>query len=67
MNFCSASNWLKSYMPTVSQSTMMGQSYNISVEGLNHVVSKWSNRSSKVGLLVFLLGKWCAKVAYQIP
>ena len=59
-------HWLKSYMPTVPQSTMMDQSYSISIEGLNHVVPKWSNRSSKVGHLVFSLGQWCAIVAYQI-
>ena len=59
-------NWLKSYMPTAPQSTMMDQSYSISIEGLDHVAPKWSNRSSKVGHLVFLLGQWCAIVAYQI-
>ena len=45
----------------------MDQSYIIAIEGLNHVVPKWSNRSSKVGHLVFSLGQWCAIVAYQIP
>ena len=54
-------------MPTVPQSTMMGQSYSIAIEGLNHVMPKWSNGSSKVGHLVFSLGQWCAIVAYQIP
>ena len=54
MNFCSVPNWLKSYMPTAPQSTMMGQSYSISIEGLNHVAPKWSNRSSKVGLRVLV-------------
>ena len=49
------------------QSTMMDQSCSISIEGLNHVVPIWSNRSSKVGHLVFSLGHWCAIVAYQIP
>ena len=33
-NFHSAPNWLKIYMPTVPQSTVMGQSYSISIEGL---------------------------------
>ena len=66
-NFCSAPNCLKSYMPTAPQSTMMGQSYSISIEGLNHVVPKWSNRSSKVGHLVFSLGQWSPIVAYQMP
>ena len=46
---------------------MMGQSYSISIEGLNHSAPKWSYRSSKVGYLVFSLGQWCAIVAYQIP
>ena len=55
-NFCSVPNWLKSYMATVPQSTMMGQSYSISIEGLNHIAPKWSYRSSKVGYLVFSLG-----------
>ena len=50
-NFRSAPNWLKSYMPTTPQSTMMGQSYSVWIEGLNHFVPKWSNRSSKVGHL----------------
>ena len=63
MNFRPAPNWLKSYIP---QSTMMGQSYSISIEGLNHVVPKWSNWSSKVGHLVFSLDQWCVIVAYQI-
>ena len=66
-NFCSMPNWLKSWMPTAPQSTMMGQLYSISIEGLNHVAPKWSNRSSKVGHLVFSLDQWCAIVAYQIP
>ena len=52
-------------MPTVGQSIMMGQSYSISTEGLNHV-PKWSNRSSKVSHLVFSLGQWCTIVADQI-
>ena len=39
-NFHSAPNWLKSYMPTAPQSTMMDQSYSISIEGLNHVAPK---------------------------
>ena len=66
-NFHKVPNWLKSYTPTASQSTMMGQSYSVSTEGLNHVVLKWSNRSFTVGHLVFSLGKCCAIVAYQIP
>ena len=66
-NFCSAPNCPKSYMPTVPQSTMMDQSYSISIEGLNHVAPKWSNRSSKVGHLVFSLDQWCTIVVYQIP
>ena len=65
-NFCVAPNWRTNYMPTAPQSTMMGQSYSISIEGLNHVAPKWSNRSSKVGYLVFPLGQWCVIVAYQI-
>ena len=56
-NFRAAPKWLISYIPTASQSTMMGQSYSISIEGLNHVVPKWSNRYSRVGHLVFSLGK----------
>ena len=66
-NFHKAPNWLKSYMSTVPQSTMMGQSYSVSTEGLNHAAPKWSNKSSTVGHLVFSLGKWYAIVAYQIP
>ena len=66
-NFCKVPNWLKSYMPTAPQSTMMDQSYSVSMEGLNHTVPKWNNRSSIVGHLVFSLGKWCTIVAYQIP
>ena len=74
-NFYSAPNWLKSYISTVPQETMMGQTYSILIERLNHVAPKWSNRSSKVGHLVFslghllghLLGQWCAIVAYQTP
>ena len=66
-NFCPAPNWLKFYMPTVPQSTMMGQSHSISIEGLNHVAPKYGNRSSKMDHLVFPLGQWCAIVAYQIP
>ena len=54
-------------MPTAAQATMMDQSYSISIEGLNHVAPKWSNRSSKVGHLVFSSGQWCAIAAYQIP
>ena len=54
-------------MPTLPQSTKMDQSYSIAIEGLNHVVPKWSNRSSKVGHLVFSLSQWCTIVAYQIP
>ena len=54
-------------MSTVRQSIMMGQSYSISTEGLNHVAPKWNNRSSKVDHLLFSLGQWCAMVAYQIP
>ena len=54
-------------MPTAAQSGIMGQSYSISIKGLNHVAPKWSNRSSKVGHLVFSLGQWCAIAAYQIP
>ena len=50
-NFGLVPNWLKSYMPTAPQSTMMGQSSSISIEELNHVGPKWSNRSSKVGHL----------------
>ena len=46
---------------------MMDQSHSISIEGLNDVVEKWSNGSSKVGHLVFSLGQWCVIVAYQIP
>ena len=46
-------------MVTVPQLTMMGQSYNSSIEGLNHIVPKWNNRSSKVSHLVFLLDQWC--------
>ena len=65
-NFHSAPNWLKSYMPTAPQLTMMGQSYSILIEGLNHVAQKWSNRSFKVGHLMFSLGQWCTIVAYQI-
>ena len=65
-DFCSVPSWLESYMPTALQSTMMDQSYSISIEGLNHVAPKWSNRSSKVGHLVVPLGQWCAIVAYQI-
>ena len=57
-NFHSAPSWLKLYMPTAPQSTLMDQSYSISIEGLNHVVPKWSHRSSKVGHLVFTLGQW---------
>ena len=64
-NFCSAPNWFKSYKPTASQSTMMNQSYSISIEELNHVMPKWSNRPSKVGHLVFSLGQWYAMVAHQ--
>ena len=60
-------NWLERYMLTMPQSTMMSQSYSISIEGLNQVASKWSNRFSKVDHLVFSLGQWCATVAYQIP
>ena len=56
----------QSYMLTVAQSTMMGQSYGIWIEGLKHIVPKWSNGSFKVGHLVFLLFQWCAIVAYQI-
>ena len=44
---------------------MMGQLYSISIERLNHVSPKWSNRSSKMGHLEFSLGQWCAIVAYQ--
>ena len=66
-NFRKASNWLKSYMPTAPQSTMMGQSYSVSMEGLNHTVPKWSNRSSTVGHLVFSLGKWCTKWLIKYP
>ena len=66
-NFHEAPNWLKNYMPTAPQSTMMDQSCSVSTEGLNHAVPKWSNRSSTVGHLVFSLEKWCAIVAYQIP
>ena len=66
-NFHSVPNWLKSYMPTALQSTIIDQSYSISIEALNHVVPKWSNRSSKVGHLVFSLGQWCTIMAYQIP
>ena len=47
-NFHSVPNWLKSYMPTAPQSTMMGQSYSCLIEELNCVAPKWSNRSSKV-------------------
>ena len=54
-------------MPTAPQSTMMGQSYSISTEGLNHVVPKWSNRSFEMGHLVSSFDQWCAVVAYQIP
>ena len=66
-DFCSAPSWLKSYMPIAPQSTMMDQSYSISIAELNHVAPKWSNRSSNVGHLVVPLGQWCAIVAYQIP
>ena len=34
---------------------MMSQSYSISIEGLNNVVPKWSNRSSKVGYFSVLI------------
>ena len=47
--------------------TIMGQSYSVSIEGLNHVAPKWNNRSYKVGHLVFLLGRRCTIMAYQIP
>ena len=39
--FHSVPNWLKCYIPTAPQSTMMGQSYSIAIEGLNHVAQKW--------------------------
>ena len=48
----------QSYIPNARQSTMMDQSYSISVEGLKHVAPQSSNDSSKVGHLVFLLGQW---------
>ena len=35
-------------MPTEGQSTMIGQSYCISIEGLKHVVPKWSNGSLRL-------------------
>ena len=54
-------------MPTAPNSTMMDQSYGISIEGLNYVAPKWSDRSSKVGHLVFSLDQWYAIVPYQIP
>ena len=66
-NFCLTPNWLKSYMQTASQSTMMGKSCSASVEGLNHVVPKWSNKSSKLDHLVFSLSQRFVIVAYQIP
>ena len=50
----SALNWLKSYIPNAPQATMMGQSHSISIEGLNNVALKWSNRYSKVSHLVFV-------------
>ena len=56
-NFRKAPKWLKSYMPTAPQSTMMDQSYSVSTEGLNHAAPMWSDRSSMVGHLVFSLGK----------
>ena len=65
-NFCSVPNWLKRYMPTTPQSTTMDQLYTVSIEGLNRVALKWSNRSSNVGHLEFLLGQWCAIMAYQL-
>ena len=65
-NFRSAPNWLNSYMPTMPQSTVMSQSHSVSIEGLNHVAPKWSNRSSKLSHLVFPLGQWCIIVAYLI-
>ena len=39
-------------MPTVVQSTMMGQLRSISIEGLKHVAPKWSNGSSKVSVIM---------------
>ena len=57
----------QSCMPTMSQSTVMGQLCSISIEGLKHVAPKWNNDSSKVHLLVLSLGQWCGIVAYQIP
>ena len=54
-------------MPTMAQSTVMGQLCSISFEGLKHVAPKWNYGSSKVGLLVLPLGQWCGIVAYQTP
>ena len=45
IRFFSAPNWLKSYIPTAPQSTMIDQSHSISIEGLNNVASKCSSRS----------------------
>ena len=67
-NFCHAPNWLTvMYMAAATQSVMMCQSYSISNEKLNHVVSKWNNSSSRVGHLVFALGQWSAIGAYKVP
>ena len=68
-NFCCAPNWLTvMYMAAATQSVMMYQSYSgISIKKLNHVVSKLSNISSRVGHLVFSLGQWSAIGAYKVP
>ena len=62
--------WTKlaqSYMQTAAQSAIMDQSYSISIEGIKHVVSKWSNGSFRMDHLVFSLGLRSTIKAYQIP
>ena len=54
-------------MPTMAQSTVMGQLCSILIEGLKHVAPKWNNGSSKVDLLELPLGQGYGIVAYQIP
>ena len=65
-DFCFTPHWLKVTCQLCEIKQIMGQSYSISIEGLKHVAPKWSNRSSKLGQLVFSLGQWSAIVAYQI-
>ena len=48
-------------------SAIMDQLYSISIEGIKHVVPKWSNGSFRMDHLVFSLGQRSAIKAYQYP